>query len=83
MKEFRKRLETDEGFRNFIEVSNKDEVLFDFTYELYLKFKTDTISIARNLVNENILNIDNIIEHYEKNGEFERCQKLIEIKKIL
>jgi hypothetical protein len=81
MQKFIHKHTNDAGFRDFIEATNKDEVLFDFGYELYLKFGENTLAEASHWVNPKILDIDNIINYYEKEGEFERCHALAAIKK--
>ena len=81
MQKFNHRYTQDPGFRDFVEATNKDEVLYDFGYELFLKFGENTLEETAMLVNPKIINIDNLIEYYEGAGEFERCQKLVEIKK--
>ena len=81
MMKFNYRYATDEGFRDFIDATNLDEVLYEFGYELFLKYKENTSSLTGMLVNPKIVDINNILEYFEKLGEFEKCQALLEIKK--
>jgi len=83
MEKFHNRYKQDPGFREFIEATNKDEVLFDFGYELWLKFRENTLEQAAYWVNPKIINITAIINYYEGCGEFERCQILTDIKNKL
>jgi hypothetical protein len=81
MEKFIRKYSTDPGFREFIESTNKDEVICEFAYELYLKFGTRTISETYMLINSNLLDIDKTIKYFESIEEYEKAKKLTEIKK--
>lgn len=72
---------TDPEFKDFIDAANQEEVLMEFAYSLYRKFGKDTIKEAYTVVNHDLLDIDRVIQYFEKSGEFEKCQQLLEIKK--
>lgn len=81
MQRFNNRFTTDEGFRDFINTTNLDEVLYDFGYHLFLHFGANTVELVSHWVNPKVIDIENLISYFEKEGEFEKCTKLIEIKK--
>lgn len=81
MKEFIAKYTTDPGFKDFIDTINtNNEVLMDFVYELYMVYGINTTKEASPLINSSLLNIDTLIRFFEEKGEFEKCQKLVEIK---
>jgi len=82
MKEFIAKYTADPGFKDFIDTINtNNEVLMDFVYELYMVYGINTIKESSHLINSSLLNIDTLIRFFEEKGEFEKCQKLVEIKK--
>lgn len=81
MKLFLNKYSTDPEFKLFIDtVSTDSNILMDFIYSVYLKYGEETIKEASAFINHDMLNIDSVISHFEKTGEFEKCQKLLEIK---
>lgn len=82
MQRFLIKYATDPGFKEFIDtINNNDEILMDFAYSLYMEFGTNTTKEVAHLISPKMLNLDNLIKFFEEKGEFEKCQKLMEIKK--
>lgn len=80
MERFNKRYASDEGFRDFIDTTNKDEVLNYYGYLLYRRFGVNTTSVAAKWVNPKVLDLISLIKYFEKEGEFEKCTHLINIQ---
>lgn len=72
---------TESDFREFINDINKDEILMEFGYLLYLKFGKETIEKTRKYVNQDYINLDKLIGYFESISEFEKCEILNKIKK--
>ena len=84
MQKFLIKYATDPGFKEFIDsINSNNELLMDFVYNLYMEFGINTPQEVSHLINYNLLNLDNLIRFFEDKGEFEKCQKLMEIKKKL
>jgi hypothetical protein len=82
MQKFLIKYTTDPGFKDFIDtINSNNEVLMEFVYNLYMVYGINAQKEASHLINASLLNIDNLIKFFEEKGEFERCQKLVEIKK--
>lgn len=81
MDNFMLKYNTESDFKEFVDDINKQDILMDFAYELYMKYGNNTIKITSLYVNAEILNLKKIISFFEEKGEFEKCKKLIEIQK--
>lgn len=74
----------DPSFREFIDSVNSDTDLnMEFIFDLYKEYGIETRSKVEPLITPALLNLDNLIEHFETKGEFEKCQLLVEIKSKL
>lgn len=80
MEKFNYRYENDPGFKEFVEISNLDEVLYDFGYNLYMAYGKKAPENVKYFVNPDVINIEVLIKYFENKSEFEKCNKLIQIK---
>jgi hypothetical protein len=80
MDNFLLKYNTESDFKEFIDDINKNEILMEFAYELYIKFGKKTKQETFMFVNAEILDLEKLIQFFEENGEFEKCEKLVKIK---